>query len=542
MLPPNVVYGIAKLVARQACPMHDARRDVAALNCAFGARGEWRLEPGPRAELSDSRYMRREARELLACPHVTGAEAESQLSRLRGVGRNKRGREWLDGAAVRRLVYRAHGDDSARWLACCVRRTTGAEVPPWFADMWLPLCGCRRADDARRAYGLISGVWRDVLEAAACLGVDAASEQVRQEIRRYMLDHQTRALAQARTCATDWIVERLGSASAMRARASRAVAAENLGAALAALDAGLFGVGSGRRAAELPRTLWVPSALLDACVRFVLEGAPGSLDDVAQRMQLLSPEMVASAARELAAARGLLAHVHVVALYIRDPRATISDVDGVKGAVDHFDHFGLVPHFCGYDVDVVADTVTGATSEDLPMFEGDRRSERLDIMDASRLRECFDRRRRLADGLVARGLELRHDSRLCNAYIVRGEYAGPRVPSVDDAAEMVVEMMAEMDFLFRATRYARMKLLFEDSREDAAADSEAAKHAAVHEFLVNGGPEEGLPLRLRALAEDRRSLEEAWEEYKEYEEVSDNGGYFSSDESDSDSYSDEDRW
>ena len=74
--------------------------------------------------------------------------------------------------------------------------------------------------------------------------------------------------------------------------------------------------------------------------------------------------------------------------------------------------------------------------------------------------------------------------------------------------------------------------------------TEAAKHAAVHEFLANGGPEEGLPLRLRALAEDRRCLEEAWEEYKEYDEVSEEGEHFSGDDSDSDSEDDseDDRW
>ena len=122
VLPPNVLSDIGGILARQACPIHDAGRDVAAMSRAFGLRGAARLDPGPRAELVDRWYTRKEAKELLTCPHVTGAAADSMLARL--------GRGGLWGTDVRRLVYRALGDDGARWLACSVRQHAGASVPP----------------------------------------------------------------------------------------------------------------------------------------------------------------------------------------------------------------------------------------------------------------------------------------------------------------------------------------------------------------------------------------------------------------------------
>ena len=66
-----------------------------------GAGPARRLDPGPRAAIAVRAYGFGEARELLTCHHVSSSERSAQLARVtHGV--------------------RAHGDDSARWLACRV--------------------------------------------------------------------------------------------------------------------------------------------------------------------------------------------------------------------------------------------------------------------------------------------------------------------------------------------------------------------------------------------------------------------------------------
>ena len=118
------------------------------------------------------------------------------------------------------------------------------------------------------------------------------------------------------------------------------------------------------------------------------------------------------------------------------------------------------------------------------------------------------------DELGARGLQ-RPASHLCDAYVVHGEYDGPPHPDDSlDEAELVVEMMAETEFLFRATSYACIRPAMGGTGDGV---TEAAKRAAVHEFIaVKGMPESELPARLRAVAEDERDgLEAAWDEFVE---------------------------
>ncbi len=520
-LPPNVLCDIGVVLARQACPIHDARRDVAALNVAFGLRGAARLDAGPKAELVDQWYSRKEAMELLTCEHVTRAGAESLLASLGCVGRSGRS-GGARGADVRRLVYRAHGDDSARWLSCSVRVEAGVSVPPWFAELWLPMHACRDAGLARRAYRAIARAWHDVLDAVECLECDGLGRDdaaVRLEVGRWVRDMHGGSGGGG---GVERLVERLGSPAARRLCAIRAVSAENVVVALSDLEATRFGPGSIRRAGELPSMLWVPASTLDACVRFVADGGDGDGGSQSLLDALRRPECLAEAARELAASLGLLAHVDVVAHLVeetKDRKADLSDLDEMRAMVERFDRCGLVPEFSSVcSPETVRDAVTGATSDDLPLFLH-RRSAPLDLRDAGHLRECFDRRQRLAAALEARGLRLRSDSRLCDAYVVHGEYAGPPNPrdgDLDDA-ELVVEMMAEMEFLLRATSYSRIRSVL-GAWEYADADdcSEAAKRAAVHEFVgVKGMPASELPARLRAVAgeEGCGGLEDAWDEY-----------------------------
>lgn len=104
---------------------------------------------------------------------------------------------------------------------------------------------------------------------------------------------------------------------------------------------------------------------------------------------------------------------------------------------------------------------------------------------------------------------------MCDAYVVYGTYDGPPHPDDSlDEAELVVEMMAEMEFLFRATSYASIRPVMGGSGDDV---TEVAKRAAVHEFIaIKGMPESEIPARLRAVAEEERDgLEAAWDEFVE---------------------------
>jgi hypothetical protein len=87
---------------------------------------------------------------------------------------------------------------------------------------------------------------------------------------------------------------------------------------------------------------------------------------------------------------------------------------------------------------------------------------------------------------------------------------------------MVVEMMAEMDFIFKRTSYSGMMSdLRARSRQiglygnDPDTDSEVAKLAALHEFLnVKNQPASDLPMRLRAIAQ-AADIMGAWHEVQD---------------------------
>jgi hypothetical protein len=575
-LPADLLRAVGVQLARQACPVYDARRDVAALNVALGLRGARRLEPGPAAELAGARCCSlREARALLACPCVPAAAAAAQLSRLPRVGRTG-GASELAGADVRRLVHRAHGGDSARWLACCLARTRATVPPAWFADLWLPLHGCTLAlhggarpgdGPLERALDAIAAAWRDVLEAAECLGVEAGA--LRAPVGRWM-----REAREARggdggggdggggdggggdggggggSSAADWLVEQAGSAAARQRRAGRAVSAANLRAALARLGPGAFGPGAVLRAARLPRALWVPAALLDACVRHVV-GGPDSGDAELADVQaaLRRPETLAAATRELAAARGLQDHLDLLTELASDPTPASADqLDELQRTVAPFGPLGLAPHCCSTsEVEWVLDNVTGASSDDLPFH----RSEQMPpLTDAPGLRACFDRRKRLVDALAERGLPLRDDSRICAAYVARGAYVGSPFPphphargGSNDALLLVAEMMTEMHFLFQRTSYGAMLAAL----GGPASNSEVAKLAAIHEFTkLNNRPAAELPARLHAIAialapRNNNAIAAAWHNVQDRMNDDDDDDDDEDDEEDTDSDDDDGR-
>ncbi len=111
----------------------------------------------------------------------------------------------------------------------------------------------------------------------------------------------------------------------------------------------------------------------------------------------------------------------------------------------------------------------------------------------------------LKEALRARGLELRHDSRLCEAYVMREE------GDVDD----IVDRMAEMRFFHDHTTFAEA---LRWRGEDAKTASETAKRAALHVYTGTAPIPRAyaaVPSELRAAAHDTaRAAERALDAWR----------------------------
>jgi hypothetical protein len=84
------------------------------------------------------------------------------------------------------------------------------------------------------------------------------------------------------------------------------------------------------------------------------------------------------------------------------------------------------------------------------------------------------RRARLRAALAARGLELRVDSRLCDAYILRGE----------GSAQEIAAIMHEMDFLYKHTTYAEDLADWEEIYAEGCEDHNRAAYMAMHHHTI----------------------------------------------------------
>lgn len=109
----------------------------------------------------------------------------------------------------------------------------------------------------------------------------------------------------------------------------------------------------------------------------------------------------------------------------------------------------------------------------------------------------------LREALHVFGLEYRHDSELCRAYVERGE----------GDLDKIVETLREMDFFVKSTEYKVIVSTLRDRRNhyrmNAHAESAMAKKVALLRY--SGEP----PESLRALAGDSAALQEADRYYEE---------------------------
>ena len=505
----------------QDCPVYDAERDVATMNVALCARGAARVPRRPRAP-KPACYSLGEARAMLRCVHCAsdGGRADAALAGVRTAGRRKGA---LNGHDVRRIVYAAHGNNSASWLACAV----GSSLPEWFANLWLPI-----GDVERHKRELISRVWA-ALRAVAASGVPVPSDDVAEFVR------QCRDRPEG-----DYFHFAADLPSTTRAKRRDAVlsaACGNVHDALRALGVDAFPCGAARRSLRMHAHPWVPSALLPACVDFVTTG------DCIRGEGWLLAQLLATqteAAVEMAAAHDIPpddARFYIVTNGDDDGDDaqamfdTIATILRRRDVAESFAALGMEVVFSGSDedgIEEVTDTVTGACGNDLDLscgvevwspWRGRWPAEHIATLGPEDMRGCFDRRAALDRALGCRGLELRSDSRVCTEYVLDGTYSGPSFECCGDVGDdlaCVVELMAEMEFLFgtggprfeestRALRFAGY------ARDDA---SDVAKLAFVHwHTAVEGRPASALPKRLRAIHEGRdahavMSAADAWQD------------------------------
>lgn len=157
---------------------------------------------------------------------------------------------------------------------------------------------------------------------------------------------------------------------------------------------------------------------------------------------------------------------------------------------------------------LIYDQETGITTQDLADLIKNFPNE-FEPSDHIQLRIFFDRYKELKDELIKAGLELRNDSKLCEAYVEAGEYIGPTAGFSDtmlkNPLQCVVAMMIEMDFLFRETRYRTFLSIMRWAA--VPINSKMAKHAALYEYDED---KTAVPERLVALSKDKQILHKDW--------------------------------
>jgi hypothetical protein len=183
------------------------------------------------------------------------------------------------------------------------------------------------------------------------------------------------------------------------------------------------------------------------------------------------------------------------------------------------------------------DDKTGIDTDDLDeLINFDNTYFRPD--DIADLRDYFDRYSSLIEKLAELGLEIRNDSKLCRTYVVDGNYIGPTdgLPENLTDIEKVVEMMKEMEFLFKYTEYEENIALLKGTskyplhrgRKLSNSDSDNAKKAALFEFSIQENKNKNvvIPSRLQYIwNQHQNSCKEAYEEItvmSQYEYTSSN--------------------
>jgi hypothetical protein len=510
-VPPNVTHALAEILRSQDCPVYDAERDVTKMNVALCTRGEARVPRRPSAP-KPATYSSGEAQAMVQCSHFS-RDAQKTLKDVRRTGKRKK---LLNGDDVRKIVYEAHGNNSASWLTCAIGSLS---LPEWFASLWLPM----RDAITKEKRELISRVWK-ALHAVAEPSSPVPSEDVIEFVRRCRDQHikgnyRTEAADLPSTCITkrrDVVLSNING---------------NVLDALITLGYDAFPCGAARRSIYMCDYQWVPSALLTSCVDFVTTGHEDNSmgEDLFERLLATQAE----AAVEMAVAHGIPHDED------EDPDVLFEIIDMTlrrRSVAGSFEALGMEVIFHqGEDViEVVTDAVSRVSSSDIGLtdgielwtpWHGKRSARHIATLCPEEMRECFDRHVGLIHALECRGLKMREDSRVCSEYVMDGTYGGPSFEfcecPCEDEVQCVVELMAEMEFLFGTTgtkHFANFTSQIRFAGYDGDDASELAKLAYVHwHVVVEGRSASVLPMRLRAIHDGRHthtmtSAADAWQE------------------------------
>jgi hypothetical protein len=285
----------------------------------------------------------------------------------------------LNGYDVRKIVYEAHGNNSASWLACAV----GISLPEWFANLWLPI----------RVYthetrNMIWEVWAALREVAEP-GSPMPSDDVAEFVWRCRDQH---VKGNYRIEAAD-----LPSTHPMKRRNVVLLMTQgNVCDALRLLGPDAFPRGAAQRSLRMHAHPWVPSALLTACFDFVTTGGC-IMGEVWLFAQLIATQT--EAAVEMAAAHGIIPQYDEA-----DPDEMFEIIASVirrRDITESFAALGMEVVF--YDdenvIEEVIDTVTRVSGNDLDMMHGvemwttSRRghAEHIKTLGPKEMRSCFDR-------------------------------------------------------------------------------------------------------------------------------------------------------
>ena len=541
----DVYATICGLLEADVCPVYapsDAQQDARALADALG------LPPIAIASAGSSSpawYDACTASQLLGVTDKDWARLVATVRHVGWTSRSKKPR--LCGRGVRRAVLAAHGGSPAAWLA------SRAGCSEWFARLLLPMPS---ADES--VMSAVRSAWAIVSDYASA-SHDDHTEDRQEELRAMLRARWSRRIVQSRdgglscpdamdleddcaaTCGTPQqlralLFRRLGAASDA-AGAPAAHLGTELGAASDAAGAraahlgteldGLFEAArditatspekrlkilrNARRLGSSAAKSATTPELARRCAKFVLCG--GSDADLAEiEHDLTRARRAHLYARAEAASMDLSDYPDDNSEFLEDEvRNREEEIEitnefeeyGLR--VDEFDEFFARSRHGVAAPSRVTHLESGLQTADLePLYYAAGEVER----DGS-LHECtwvdpedvlaqFERYVGLRAALVAAGLQLRDDSRVCAEYVLYGTYSGAPHAETTDALACAVAMMREMAFLFAETSYENFMRHLRDS--------DAAKALAVREYLNKGGDKDGrlvaLPPRLRSVATD----------------------------------------
>jgi hypothetical protein len=522
----DVVDIIGTHLHMDICPVYwpcDAAEDIAKLTDATGlSHGVAHTKPGRNESRDSDRGGRVSHHDTTTiCSRETFNRLVVSLPQC---GKTFTGSRYVWASALRRAVLGEFGGDVVWWLKDTIKRETSVQVPSWYARAFLPLPHERpvATHEIARVWDIIAKDLGEsaVNKASVCailaerrteLLNPSSSQRVTESIIDDMVD-----------CAVTEIVRRRCIAifcSKKRCTYSNLV--------WSLKDMSVFHTGAAARArrvaaACLPVHGWVPvnDEAYDICLEYIAVG--GTDIHLCDRLRDNRKAALEDKAREMEVDLAQLRRIMVKCKEeYGDEYSNVWEVDDTEDGdddehtvatlsrmIDDAHVFATSGMVITRWKEVLRDgglwpsprTVThiasGLTTDNAFIAEHDREF----YEDPKELEAMFVRLDELIAELDERGMQkgVGHHSRLCEMFVAHGKYYGPThcVDTSREPVELVVDMMVEMNFIWKYTAYS---IYLSNIR-----DSEEAKRAAIYTFIYGspGSPEhtvDMLPPRLKAI-------------------------------------------